>query len=393
MKICIVSSSYHPHYKGGGEYSVKQLAEGLLKKGIDVFIIAAYKESRDIEYIDGIKVYRIKTPNLYWSGESAQKNKIEKAIWHITEAYNQSIPKDIKNILVQEKPDVLHIRNVSDIPSSIWKHCKKLNIPTVLTLNSYASICVNANLFLNNTVCEKRCFVCKSISYPKKVLSKYVNAVVGVSEFTLNEHLKYGLFINAKQYVIRTQAPLVNYNKKINLENITFGFIGQINPNKGVLEMIKSFKSATISNVNLLIGGENKGNYFEECYQESKSDSRIKFLGRVDSNEFYKQVDVLIIPSIWYEPFPRVLVEAYSYGIPVITTGRGGIGEMIRENETGFIYHSSIELTNIITDISMGVIDVHSLKYTIKEMIASDETSDIEKYISVYRDVLVGKEK
>jgi len=46
----------------------------------------------------------------------------------------------------------------------------------------------------------------------------------------------------------------------------------------------------------------------------------------------------LVLPSIWSEQFPRVLVEAFACGLPVIASNTGALAELIREGETGMLF-------------------------------------------------------
>ena len=49
----------------------------------------------------------------------------------------------------------------------------------------------------------------------------------------------------------------------------------------------------------------------------------------------YIKADVLVVPSIWDEPFGRVVIEGNSYGLPVICSNKGGIPEIINEMCSG----------------------------------------------------------
>ena len=72
--------------------------------------------------------------------------------------------------------------------------------------------------------------------------------------------------------------------------------------------------------------------------RQAYNNSKIEYKGFIKPEEFYPQIDVLIVPSIWNEPLGRVVFEAYSYGIPVIASKRGGITEIVKEGETGYLF-------------------------------------------------------
>jgi glycosyltransferase involved in cell wall biosynthesis len=64
--------------------------------------------------------------------------------------------------------------------------------------------------------------------------------------------------------------------------------------------------------------------------------------------KYYQQCDIVVVPSVWHEPFGRSLIEAMVCGRPVVATKVGGIPELIKQNETGLLVKpaSSEELAN-----------------------------------------------
>ncbi len=69
-----------------------------------------------------------------------------------------------------------------------------------------------------------------------------------------------------------------------------------------------------------------------------ESSSSVKFTGFIDPASFFSKIDILVVPSLWHDPLPRTIFEAYAHGIPVIGSDKGGIPEIINHGETGFIY-------------------------------------------------------
>lgn len=59
---------------------------------------------------------------------------------------------------------------------------------------------------------------------------------------------------------------------------------------------------------------------------------------RVDIEEFYRSVDIVVVPSRFAEPFGRVAIEAMSWRRPVIVAGHGGLREIVTHNETGLVF-------------------------------------------------------
>ena len=64
----------------------------------------------------------------------------------------------------------------------------------------------------------------------------------------------------------------------------------------------------------------------------------VRFVGRVDASTFLSGIDVLVVPSLWHEPFGLVLCEAMDAGVPVVASAVGGIPEIVEHGQSGFLF-------------------------------------------------------
>jgi glycosyltransferase involved in cell wall biosynthesis len=137
--------------------------------------------------------------------------------------------------------------------------------------------------------------------------------------------------------------------------DITIGFAGMFAPWKGIHELIlwaslyeQKLLELQITKIRIfgdeiyLTSGEHSGykNQLEELLCKFPN-SLVEFAGIVPPDQIYKETDILIHTSLDPEPFGRVITEAFSAGIPVITTGLGGAGELVEDNQTGIIHFSN----------------------------------------------------
>ncbi|MEA5496051.1 glycosyltransferase family 4 protein [Limnoraphis robusta] len=125
-----------------------------------------------------------------------------------------------------------------------------------------------------------------------------------------------------------------------------FSFLGRLNPNKGIEVLIQAF--ALVANrrtdVSLLIAGNPALEPTEDspeariAYRQSLEKmvhdlgigEVVQFLGHVPNTpDLYRASDVTVVPSIWPDPCPRVVLEALSSGTPVVGSRVGGIPEMM----------------------------------------------------------------
>jgi len=391
VKVLIVNTLYYPNQIGGAERSVQLLAEGLLEKGVESIVVCT--SNRDyINYVNGVKVYYVKISNLYWPYETREQKKYKKPVWHFIDSYNP-FNRKVERILDNEEPDIVHTNNLAGFSVSVWKLVKRRNIKIVHTLRDYYLLCPKSTMFKDGRNCGEQCGLCKFYSVPRKLFSNsYVDGVVGVSKFILNRHLKLGYFRNSK---IRTWIynpillPKFVNLKKVDLrKEIVIGLVGLMAPAKGTEFALECFRGLDLSNARLVVYGKGITKEYEEKLRSRYSCEKVVFKGYRKPEEIYGEIDVSIIPSLWHEPFPRVLIESFSYGVPVIASNRGGIPESIIEEKTGFIFDPDKK-----GDLESKLEKMLSLEfdrdYIRKSSLVFSRDSVVEKYIRVYEEVSI----
>ncbi|HCD7474770.1 TPA: glycosyltransferase, partial [Klebsiella michiganensis] len=251
--------------------------------------------------------------------------------------------------------DVLITSTIEDVSSSVWKVAKKNGVRVMHILRSYSLMCVNANMFKEDN-CNKICSTCKPFSILKKQNSKYVDDIIGISEFVLEAHLKNGYFKNAKPFVIYNMCldEVLDERKHNGLENgnITIGYLGRIHKTKGidlVIEAIADLPSDYKKNIIFKIAGSGDDDYVDELRSLAKKSKLIcTFEGNIPANQLLDNIDVLIVPSKWNEPFGRVVIESLGRRVPVIGKRVGGIPELLKENPE-FMFNTVDDLKDVIT--------------------------------------------
>lgn len=341
MKVLIFNSLYYPNIVGGAERSVQLLAENLQRRKV-IPVVVSTSNKDYIDYINGVKVYYVKVPNLYWMKEAKEKSKWKKPLWHLIDTYNPFIKRKILKILRDEKPDIVHTNNLAGFSVKVWELAKIFRIPVVHTIRDYYLLCPSSTMFKNEKNCDKQCIKCKFFSMPKKFLSnKYVDAAVGVSKFIINRHFDMGYFRNAK---VKTYIynPISSSNfpcrNKSNGKETIFGLVGRISSSKGTELALDYFNRLNLPNAKLFVYGRGETQEYENKLKKRYSSSKIVFKGFKKPEEIYQELDVSIIPSLWNEPFSRILIESYAYGIPVLASSRGGIPENVIEGKTGYLF-------------------------------------------------------
>lgn len=142
----------------------------------------------------------------------------------------------------------------------------------------------------------------------------------------------------------------INTNEKLKLNlgiesnDFILLFTGRLIREKGILEVISAVKKLKNEiNFKLIVVGSSwygsniKSDFMKELEEISRDiENKIIFTGYIDYSEvpqIYSLANIIILPSMWDDPFPLVVLEAMSMGIPVITTISGGIPEMFTGKE------------------------------------------------------------
>jgi glycosyltransferase involved in cell wall biosynthesis len=129
-------------------------------------------------------------------------------------------------------------------------------------------------------------------------------------------------------------------------EPLTLLFAGQIQEHKGLVVLLRALAALRRPH-RLLVFGDDTTPHAAECKRlcaELRLSDRVRFLGKKPHAEMLallgEQGHLLVVPSLWDEPFGLVVTEGMALGLPVVASNRGGPAETIRHGETGFLFAS-----------------------------------------------------
>lgn len=332
-----MNTLYYPNVFGGAERSVQFLAENLVKAGHNVVVACTVsQQGRHVEKINDVSVHYIGLKNIYWP-YNAKKPKFLKPVWQAIDAYNAGMAQEVAKLIDEEQPDVIHTNNLLGFSVVVWKIAKQKGIPLVHTIRDYYLLCPDSSMFRKGRNCVTPCWKCRLYSLPKYRLSEMVDAVVGNSRFILEKHLQFGYFSRAANHVIFNAYQTADNPVDVCRDGkLRIGFIGRLRHVKGIEQLLRAVNLLDANQVEVIVAGSGTERYELKLRQMGGKHS--KFLGFVESQEFFSQIDLLVVPSLWHEPLPRTIFEAYAHGIPVIGSRRGGIPELIDEGRTGFLF-------------------------------------------------------
>jgi glycosyltransferase involved in cell wall biosynthesis len=262
----------------------------------------------------------------------------------------------IKRIL-EKGFDVIHYHNISLVggPKILeYGHGIKL-----YTMHEYWLVCPTHVLFrFNRKACVKpHCFFC-TLTYKRppqwwrysgllEHAAKKIDAFITMSNFSKDIHCKMGFkapivclppFSYPAESILTTSEEF--FGQMFNQPY--FLFVGRLEKLKGLQTLIPVFRH--FKKAQLLIAG--KGNY-ESKLRKLAENANVQFLGQVSHKQLqalYRNAVAVIVPSICFEVFPLVIIEAFSQQTPVMVRDIGGMTEIVEESDGGFIYDTDEKL-------------------------------------------------
>lgn len=336
MKIAMLNTLYYPYRIGGAEVSVQLLAESLADAGHGVSVITLHDaQQRTVEQLNGVTLYRLPLRNLYWPF-SPTRNSLLRLSWHLLDIYNPLARADVRDLLEQIQPDVLHTNNLAGFSVAVWDAARALGIAVVHTSRDYYLIHPNCTLYDGKHNQHPASLSCRLFSLVKKWRSQHVERYVAISDHVGRLHKELGYFPLAPAEVIYNsiaqpdQPPRADATEAV----ITLGYLGRIEPSKGI-EVALQVCRRLGPGYRLQIAGTGQPAYMAQL-QAANGDLPLTWLGHVPPAQFFPGIDILLVPSQWAEPLGRVVLEAASYGVPVVGSDRGGIPEIINQGQTGY---------------------------------------------------------
>ncbi|MCD5989260.1 glycosyltransferase family 4 protein [Pseudomonas sp. CDFA 553] len=343
MKALFISSLYAPDIGGGAEIILQRTVEGLQQRGYQVAVLATGPQSGLVEEtVNLVKVYRAGLRNFYWHFSAQRPGKLARLGWHLRDRYNAGMRDYVKQVIALEKPDLVVCHNLTGWSVSAWDEITAAGLPIVQVLHDLYLLCPGSTMFSKGQSCKTQCGRCAIFRKGHEARSAQVNTVVGVSRFMLDTLQAQGYFKGARGYVVHNASPRPAIPIKVKslgppAKNapLRFGYMGTLSEPKGLRWLIEQFQQLPID-ATLQIAGRGQLDD-EERFKALALSPKISFVGYQSPEDFYKQIDVAIVPSIWNEPFGMVAVEACSWSVPVIASRMGGLPEIIQDQFNGLL--------------------------------------------------------
>ena len=324
---------FFPTSVGGAEHSLLDRAKSLMKFGHDVYVLTISADGKTREFdVDGVHVLQIRVPWFFSHPYHKERKIIDKVVWHLAPLFFFGFGFfNVRRWIDSHKFNSCFVINTPGIPYALLMNHGVVNVYSVVA--DYNYICMNGAMYSSGVNCEGQCVKCKCFSKIKRPILTRSRNVVYISDF-MRDVYEENLGLNNGVVIYNGESVRGSYKQKTEVvvgEVYVVGFIGQVKDSKGLHVLAEAMKSLMDRGfrVSLSVAGE-----VEENYKTSveKIVSNISWLGRVDKDDFYQQIDLVVVPSIWNEPLGRVPFEAALRYVPVIVSNRGGLPETVYTN-------------------------------------------------------------
>lgn len=288
-------------------------------------------EIRDMGTFDRIKAI----PRFFWSRKAA---------------------KALDALLQDFKPDVAHIHNFfNGLSLSILPVLHRHGVPVVMTLHDPRLVCPSPKwmLFGND------CLNCRKSLYTNCLRNRCCDSAVlsamGTMEMIHKDFLtrydrhvsRYIFLNNAYRRLMSREHPemmekgivLPNFSPDLTMHESHRGdyflFYGRLTPGKGIDTFIRMAKD--VPEAKFVVAGD--GELADDIRQASLPNVDMRgFLTGNDLTSTIAGARAILVPSKWMDNNPMTVIEAYSYGKPVIASDIGGIPDMVIEDKTGWLF-------------------------------------------------------
>lgn len=331
MKILAVHNSYR---QPGGEDAVFADEVRLLRE----------HGHKVIEYLDTNKRIDALGPARSATG----------AVWS-REAYQR-----IQQLIREQQPDAAHFHGTFLVISpSAYFACKQLGLPVVQTLHNYRLMCPAATLFRTGAPCED-CMgkllpwpavqhACYRHSRPQSAVvaamlaihrglrtwQERVDLYVALTEFSRAKFIESG--IGPEKIVVKPNFVFDVPKQASPAEQGSYVlYAGRLSIEKGLLTALRAWEG--LPDVPLVIAGDGPLRGAVTAFVDAHPQvSYVGLIAPAAARDLIKNARFLILPSLWYEVFPRVIVESFSGSRAVVTFRIGVMRELVRDGETGLL--------------------------------------------------------
>ena len=348
MKVLHFCSFYRP--LGGGEKLLFSVLDIMEENGVENVVVAPESQSNGptgllTEYFLDYLEYPFVRSDLFSS------------IWN-----NRKLMQAVAQIFKRERPDVIHLHNQQN--PFLYLACLRAGIPMVRNVHNPRLYCpTNWRLLPDKSLCPHpfgRACISEGCIKPRRQdlrqffvtmmnrqLSFRNTKIIIESEESYQMALQNGYRKDQLSMIpnctslppLETEIHKKERNRKPDENSILF--VGRASYEKGLHFLINSLpKLRNDFKLYILTAGDYYDQQIAPLVSKLNLESRVEARFNTsyeDTARYYSMADVVVVPSIWFETFCLIGIEAYAHLTPVVATRTGGIKDWCVDGETGYL--------------------------------------------------------
>lgn len=376
MRILFVLHTFPPETWGGTELHAQSVAKSMSREH-DVRVFCRSGDPRlphghlSHGFQDGLLVARFN--NLFEGYEDIGSI-------HTDEAAHSAFVEELDSY----RPDVVHVHHLTNLSTTIIDECKTRGLPVVFTVHDFWPVCPRGQrLHPSGQICETidraLCHTCLAGLWPDWIdaadapdgpvsigsetphlLSEFderIAHIMGLCDIILTP----SEFHRAKMLEEVELDPRRTLALPHGLDHDLFdgihdpeprpkviGYIGTVIPVKGVEVLIDAFNILGDPAIELRIHGNapvfhDDHDYLAELRDRSQGPGRVRFMGHYDNGALpgiLADIDILVVPSLWWETFSLTIREAMLAGVPVVASDIGAMHEALSTSRAGLSFET-----------------------------------------------------
>ena len=432
MRVLLVGASYLPDSVGGVELHMQGLARALQAAGHEVAVLCR-AGAPDQPHLSLRRDQHEDVPVFRLANTFEDATTLERLYAH------PGIADACLEVVDQWRPDLVHVHHLTCLSTALLDRLAERGLPTLMTLHDFWMGCprgqrITADLRTCPEIRLERCVPCLRELWPhllgearapgapaeeqdagdRALLEQYhadiqrrltgVDQLVTPSAFMARLFEAQGLPPGSVR-VVENGLPTDRYPPPVERGGragpVRIGFIGSVLPSKGVHLLMEAFRRlGDPGRARLDVFGEVLPFHNDRSYGarlealRAGFEASVTLHGRYDNADLpaiLADLDVVVVPSLWYEAFCLTIREAFLAGVPVITADHGAMAEAVEDGVSGLLFEPG---------------DVDSLTEALRRLVGDpvlrarlgrcrervrDEADTAAELLGLYQDLLAGR--
>jgi len=345
--------------------------------------------------------------------DSAEMNGLlAKASAFFTAVYSPASRRAMTALLARERPDVVHVHNLYPLLSpAVLAACGASSVPVVMTVHNYRLICPIGVHYRPDGICQRCaggheywCAIrnCRD-SRQESAAYAFRNAgarLLGLYRRNVTQYIAISAFLRDK--LAESGIPATQITVVPNMVPATplmpreagdyVAFCGRLSEEKGVEVLLAAARG--LPEIPVRIAGDGH----LRAQLEANAPANVQFVGALRGEtlaEFYRGARLVVVPSVWWETFGLVAVEAMMHGAPVVASRIGALAEIVQDGVNGqqFTPGDPGDLARVLRDLWANPAECQRLGAAGRAHAENEYNPDVhfERLMAVYQQAMAAR--